>query len=436
MSKKVPGKSYSSFAPKLQSNISLNNSISSFPSQNASAVKPNMRQKCAVQKKKLDKRILHRSNFPFESRIQTDSSENDNYSGRPDVLSIDSDLSSNNDIADSPDRETVLESSLNSTLKQQNVSSDVINIQKLNLSGRELSKALSADYSYCTPPRVLNDENELEKKKGEQCRAFFSPSEVFDTESASVSNSYRQRTKAVHASSPNKAGNHVPLEIERQSSVNVQSSSRSQEACQQRGSEMMDMKFTDLTHMQLKRSLDQIHDQNLRGAISRPYPEFVYNGGGQSSTNACYSHPINENLHLPSNVTSRLVGVSNPILNGCTEPGFYNHAGLTTSVPQSSKFDSILQVKDAMLQEKEAVILKLRLQVSSLQHQIQEGDAALRQVSGKLLYLYSTNRKLLAMNFIVVGLTLSTLLHLIWYIVSPCFVSEKLRFSYCLRFRL
>jgi len=382
MSSKIPDKSNSSFTPKLQTNVTLRNNL--VPRFSTSA-NPHSRQKSAVQKKKLDKKNFHQSSIlHYGPKDQTDSSENEISSGRPDVLSIDSDLSSNNDIGDSPVQETLFETSLNSTLKQQNVSSDITNFQKLSLIGRESSKLISADFSYCTPPRVLNDEIELEKKKGEQC-AFFSPNKVRNVESASVSLSHRQRTQVVHASSPNKAGDRRPLDIDHQSTVNVQSSSRPQEPIHLRGSEAMDMKFTDLTHMQLKRSLDQIHGQNLRGPITRPYPEYIFsNGGAQSSANACFSHPINEN-HLPHDVASRIIGVhSNPILNGCAESGLFNQVGLATS-SQSSKFDSILQVKDAMLQEKEAVILKLRLQVSSLQHQIQEGEAALRQVSGRLL---------------------------------------------------
>ena len=387
MSKKMPSSfsklntSCSSFPPKLQTNVSLLN-------QTNARVIQSRRPNSAVKKSKLDdqKDLARSAKLSGEFKVQTDSSENDNNSGRPDVLSIDSDLSSSNDIGDSPDHET--EPSLNSTLKQQNLASDIIDFNKLSLNGRESLKALSAEYSYCTPPRVLNDEKVLEKKKGEQSRAFFSPRKLRSLESATVSNSHRHSAKALHASSTNKADDRIVSEIERQSAVNDQSSDRRREALQQRSGEVMDMKFTDLTHMQLKRSLDQIHGQNLRGHITNPYSEFLLSGsGGQSNTNVCYSHPINENANLPHTVGSRIVGVySNPAIHSY-EPGFYNNVGMSSSAPQSSKFDSILQAKDAMLQEKETVILKLRLQVSSLQHQIQESEATLRQVNCNVCYL-------------------------------------------------
>uniref|UniRef100_H2ZR46 Uncharacterized protein n=1 Tax=Ciona savignyi TaxID=51511 RepID=H2ZR46_CIOSA len=134
----------------------------------------------------------------------------------------------------------------------------------------------------------------------------------------------------------------------------------------------MDMKFADLTHMQLKRSLDQIH--GLDSARSSSVTNLIYSSV-PSVGNTCYSHELDVKNDLLKPWRHNSAG------------NFYQHGTATTTFEnghtvssQSNKFDAVLQVKDAMLQEKESVILKLRLQVAALQHHMKEGDAALRQV--------------------------------------------------------
>uniref|UniRef100_F7BPR4 Centrosomal protein of 85 kDa-like CC4 coiled-coil domain-containing protein n=2 Tax=Ciona intestinalis TaxID=7719 RepID=F7BPR4_CIOIN len=133
----------------------------------------------------------------------------------------------------------------------------------------------------------------------------------------------------------------------------------------------MDMKFADITHMQLKRSLDQIHGVNSARSVNSGLSNQIY-VGVPNVADACYSHDMNGNTHFSKPWRHNSAG--NYYQQGAPA---YDNGNVAT---QPNKFDAILQVKDAMLQEKESVILKLRLQVASLQHQIQEGDAALRQV--------------------------------------------------------
>ena len=383
MSKKTTGSfsklnSSSSCVPKLQTNVGQLDKRNSLISLPDAAEDNRSRQKYAVRKSKLVK-----NNFVVNEnlKVHTDSSENDAFNGRPEVLSIDSDFSSGNDVIDSSDQDALKdESNSSKTLKQRNIVSDARYLQELKLSCRESLKPLSADYSYCTPPK-LSEEKGPQRKKDEQC-GLFSQNTALHSETAPVSSAQRQRVLTVHGSATNNV-EQISSNRDRQTNVKVKSLCGSDENFQQAGEEVMDMKYADLTHMQLKRSLDQIHGQNIRaGGISRSLPEPFFSSA-QGSTNAFYSHAMNENVQLPQSVGPRIVGnpsqvAPDPLFNNYSE-GAYNNVGL--AVPQPSKFDTIFQVKDAMLQEKEAVILKLRLQVSSLQHQVQEGEAALRQVS-------------------------------------------------------
>lgn len=112
--------------------------------------------------------------------------------------------------------------------------------------------------------------------------------------------------------------------------------------------EGMNMRFAELTHMHLKNSLHQINGQqhglDLDVAdryVSRPISS-IANDGALSARGGFYS--------------ARGTGIG------------------------STKFQSLLSVKDALLEEKESAIVKLRLEVSSLQHQLKETNVTLRQL--------------------------------------------------------
>ena len=290
------------------------------------------------------------------AEMSTDCCESD---GRPEVLSIDSDISSN-DLIDSADQADISETSLDMTLKQENLPLDLKEV----VSSNKESLRFSNEYSFYTPPRV----EEKQQKKGEGS-AFFS-SDNCSVDTSPVSTTRQQRAEVVYGLPTVNSGSQksYPKLITSGVEPAIQ---HSKGLFKQQGREAMDMKYTDMTHMQLKRSLDQIHGQNLRlGSLPSDY---LYNGVA-TVAHECYS---NGNLsHRP---TPRSITGSDPVLNNYTE-AVYHNVGVSSANPQSTKFDTILQVKDAMLQEKEAVILKLRLEISSLQHQVQEGEAALRQV--------------------------------------------------------
>lgn len=112
--------------------------------------------------------------------------------------------------------------------------------------------------------------------------------------------------------------------------------------------EGMNMRFAELTHMHLKNSLHQIngHHHGLDLDVGDRYAtrpiSSITNDGALSARGVCYS--------------ARGTGTG------------------------STKFQSLLSVKDALLEEKESAIVKLRLEVSSLQHQLKETNVTLRQL--------------------------------------------------------
>ena len=263
-------------------------------------------------------------------------------------------------------------------LKQYNVKC----IPAIETNGRESMKPLPEDISLYTPPRVSNDVERQKKEEKRKKNSLLNENSTVSSPSVSADYIETVATRVTYSPPLDSVDQVVTSGV----TVPVTADSRgSHQVCQGRNAKA-DMKFTDLTHMQLKRSLDQIHGQNLRGsASSGSLSDNVYNCV-QSNVKVCYSHPISDDVHIPL-ITPRsiLSHHPEPILNGYAGPGCSSMAFQCASLPQSSKFDAVLQVKDAMLQEKEAVILKLRLQISSLQHQIQEGEAALRQVSLNLV---------------------------------------------------
>lgn len=113
--------------------------------------------------------------------------------------------------------------------------------------------------------------------------------------------------------------------------------------------EGMNMRFAELTHMHLKNSLHQINGQHhgldldvADRYVSRPISSIANDGAPLSARGGCYS--------------ARGTGIG------------------------TTKFQSLLTVKDALLEEKESAIVKLRLEVSSLQHQLKETNVTLRQL--------------------------------------------------------
>ena len=118
--------------------------------------------------------------------------------------------------------------------------------------------------------------------------------------------------------------------------------------------EALDMKYTDITHDQLKNSLARISGE--RNQIAG------YNPAIYHEKTALRNH-INDN------------GLSININN--YDPPSSQESHLL-------RFDSVLKAKDNMLQEKESVILKLRLQLANMQHQYKEDRAMFLQVGSIL----------------------------------------------------
>ncbi|XP_039247769.2 centrosomal protein of 85 kDa-like [Styela clava] len=153
----------------------------------------------------------------------------------------------------------------------------------------------------------------------------------------------------------------------------------------------MNMRFTDLTHMHLKKSIDQIYGsyssadsdhsdrQTPRQVFSSSNSTYGSGSGGVSSArdylsfNRVSATESAQRQHL-SSLTSQSIG------NGYSSQSSRLPPSIANSTNTSSKFHSLLSVKDALLEEKESAIVKLRLQVSSLQHQVKDSNATLRQV--------------------------------------------------------
>ena len=139
------------------------------------------------------------------------------------------------------------------------------------------------------------------------------------------------------------------------------------------------LKYAELTHQQLKSTLSDIQEQSLNCndecMFSRPNlcyetmqgKKFAFEDGNTTqiqSTNKLFEKQ--DQLH------------SNYIIASSFPSDDYKSS--CQLMPNAKKFDAILQIKDDMLQEKESSIMKLKLQVASLQHQLQESETALHQV--------------------------------------------------------
>lgn len=143
----------------------------------------------------------------------------------------------------------------------------------------------------------------------------------------------------------------------------------------------MNMRFTDLTHMHLKKSIDQIHGQQQE-------IESDYHIGRHLPTNgsSVRSAGSREAINLKRVPQIDLAAVRQNPATAQSYSGSlssYSQSNKLTSSSggsSSSKFHSLLSVKDALLDEKESTIVKLRLQVSSLQHQVKDSNSSLRQV--------------------------------------------------------
>ena len=128
-------------------------------------------------------------------------------------------------------------------------------------------------------------------------------------------------------------------------------------------SEDMDMKYAEMTHRQLTLSLNQLQDHC---SVSKLDP---------ASTYAMNKVLNDSHLRRPQAADAKT--------SRCVKFDYSNlHSSKADcSSPCYSKLAQILKIKDEMLQEKETTIVRLRLQISSLQHQAQETEAVLHQVN-------------------------------------------------------
>lgn len=362
--------SNTSYPQKLQSNVSKSKHPTSSSVKKNFASTSNV-NRSAVTKSKLHKKSSFKTEKTNEVSMFSDSVDNYLNFGMPEVLSIDSDQASSVvDAGQEVDRDVPDASNV---IKQHNMTTDLKCISRLGTNGRESMKVLPCDITLCTPPRVANDIEQ--QKKVEQC-PFFSSA----TPPVSADYIETVATRLIYSPPLDNVREVVTSSVQPSSKVESRTSILGGQ--RQTSEASADMKYTDLTHLQLKRSLDQIHGQNLRcGNSTGLHSNHVYTSV-QSNVKPCYSRSIRDEPRIPV-ITPRSIGdpLSEPVFNNysnyCSNVAF----SCASSMPQSSKFDAIFQVKDAMLQEKEAVIVKLRLQISSLQHQLQESEVALRQVS-------------------------------------------------------
>jgi len=138
--------------------------------------------------------------------------------------------------------------------------------------------------------------------------------------------------------------------------------------------EDMDMRYAELTHRQLTISLDQIQRQSDEHVPDKQFKSSHMQNIAAASTG--------RDITASQKILSDLVG-SNPCTEQKSPPISDSNVFERNSnwkLTNQLKSPLLLQVKDEILQEKEAAILKLRLHVSSLEHQIQESEATLRQV--------------------------------------------------------
>lgn len=158
----------------------------------------------------------------------------------------------------------------------------------------------------------------------------------------------------------------------------------------------MNMRFTDLTHMHLKKSIDQIHgnynstdsdhsDRQPSGRSTGRQASSSSNGTyGSNGTFASGSGGLSSARDglISSRVGSEVAAHRQQLSALVSQSyGSSDYSQQVNKSPgSSSKFHSLLSVKDALLEEKESTIVKLRLQVSSLQHQVKDSTATLRQV--------------------------------------------------------
>jgi len=343
------------------------------------------------------RRVRELSRTSKEKLASADGADTDTWSGssRPDVLSIDSDFDSGNCLTESPDQEPGSPTLTDGELTEE------------KRTGVSVGKNESGNFSFCTPParivsatvsrvrvgkkasRPTKNENPQPKLSARNVNldpvsaARHCPSEGFYARSA-VNEQPVPNSQVIHLPTSAAAGPGYASVV---SSIAFNGRKAGGEV--KSSDDGMDMKFADLTHQQLKRSLDQIHGQH----DTRPAVGFPPNCGGDGS-------------RFANGVSNRAFGAPHGFGDFAVAPSFAGHsaaAGVQTFVrngcaydaheqqqQQPSKYDAILKVKDAMLQEKESVILKLRMQIASLEHQVQESDMALRQVRkhGRLMRFF------------------------------------------------
>ncbi|CAK8679383.1 unnamed protein product [Clavelina lepadiformis] len=307
----------------------------------------------------------------------------DEKAQNPEVLSVDSDFGSLNGVMDSPEVESNVSSQDKEVAKKYNAD---VTTGKSTFYGRNTFGNISANYSYCTPPANSAisrcEKKEPERKKGSQLLSLYNEERGVD--SAPVTAGHNQARKELHGQSAVNGDTDRPTRISSNTkpvvgngregllgNVKGPAALRSGAIRGQIHVEDTDMKFTDLTHNRLKQSLDQIHGQASSRSLSAPLtlPLSLCNGVSHSRMNS--ARDFNGNGFLSS---------TSPTFNGCPSNQLCTAPSNEPSMQAGSKYDAVLHVKDDMLQEKESVILKLRLQVAALQHEVQESNASLRQL--------------------------------------------------------
>lgn len=138
-----------------------------------------------------------------------------------------------------------------------------------------------------------------------------------------------------------------------------------------------DMKYAELTHQKLKRTLNDLHLNGNNN--SKDVTLFTNSVDDQvryethNGNNTDFQNIHTNQLLLPDHITTKQQNEFHDHAIASSFPS-YNY------VPSATNLDAILHIKDEMLEEKESAIMKLKLEIASLQHQLKESQTTFGQV--------------------------------------------------------
>ena len=282
--------------------------------------------------------------------------------GPPEILSLDSDFSSSASwILDSPERHHVNQIN-DSTLIADTSTLGSSEGNSTNYNAHSNKQALLSQMSYCTPlPKTHCSGLENGDKT---INNNFQASHYRRNCHSPLSNDCMPECQTFYVSNDIASG----------LTKNDQSDDERLSGCLKKYG---DMQYAELTHKQLTGSLNRIHEQNNKYTSETSSKEKCkIKMPLREETSSCRA-AVDDNLAkdlTPSQTCSK-----SSISENHNQFSIMKNTELYKA-PYAAKLNAVLQVKDDLLHEKEATILKLRLQVASMQHQVLESETALRQV--------------------------------------------------------